>query len=104
MSLEIAPHRISTKSATVPSGARWKFNHWPPKTDRRDQTTQREARVKRSDQRILTTHVGSLPRPDDLMALYAANAPDEKLQPRLRAAVGGIVRQQAESGIDVIND
>ena len=60
--------------------------------------------MKRSDQRILTTHVGSLPRPDDLMALYAANAPDEKLQPRLRAAVGDIVRQQAESGIDVIND
>jgi 5-methyltetrahydropteroyltriglutamate--homocysteine methyltransferase len=70
----------------------------------RDQKTQREARVKRSDQRILTTHVGSLPRPDDLMDLYAANAPDEKLQPRLRAAVGDIVRQQAESGIDVIND
>ena len=60
--------------------------------------------MKRSDQRILTTHVGSLPRPDDLMALYAANAPDEKLQPRLRAAVGDIVRQQAESGIDVVND
>ena len=32
--------------------------------------------------------VGSLPRPDDRMALYAANAPDEKLQSRLRAAVG----------------
>jgi 5-methyltetrahydropteroyltriglutamate--homocysteine methyltransferase len=60
--------------------------------------------VKRSDRRILTTHVGSLPRPDDLMALYAANAPDETLQPRLRAAVGDIVRRQAESGIDVIND
>jgi 5-methyltetrahydropteroyltriglutamate--homocysteine methyltransferase len=66
--------------------------------------TQREACVKRSDQRILTTHVGSLPRPDDLMALYAANAPDEALQPRLRAAVGDIVRQQASSGIDVVND
>ena len=38
------------------------------------------------------------------MALYAANAPDEKLQPRLRTAVGDIVRQQAESGIDVVND
>jgi 5-methyltetrahydropteroyltriglutamate--homocysteine methyltransferase len=57
--------------------------------------------VKRSDQRILTTHVGSLPRPDDLMALYAANAPDETLQPRLRASVGDIVRQQAETGVDV---
>ena len=60
--------------------------------------------MKRSDRRILTTHVGSLPRPDELMALYAANAPDEKLRPRLRTAVGDIVRQQAESGIDVVND
>ena len=60
--------------------------------------------MKRSTQRILTTHVGSLTRPDDLMALYAANAPDEKLQPRLRTAVGDIVRQQAECGIDVVND
>ena len=60
--------------------------------------------MKRSTHRILTTHVGSLARPDDLMALYAANAPDEKLQPRLRTAVGDIVRQQAEAGIDVVND
>jgi 5-methyltetrahydropteroyltriglutamate--homocysteine methyltransferase len=60
--------------------------------------------MKRSTSRILTTHVGSLPRPDDLMALYAANAPDDKLQPRLRAAVSDIVRRQAESGIDVVND
>jgi 5-methyltetrahydropteroyltriglutamate--homocysteine methyltransferase len=60
--------------------------------------------MKRSDQRILTTHVGSLPRPDDLMALYAADAPDETLQPRLRAAVGDIVRRQAETGVDVVND
>src|SRR3954452_18081077 len=64
----------------------------------------RTTTMKRSTQRILTTHVGSLPRPDDLMALYAANAPDEKLLPRLRAAVGDIVRQQAASGIDVVND
>src|SRR4051794_16744311 len=60
--------------------------------------------MKRSVERILTTHVGSLTRPDDLMALYAADAPDEKLQPRLRAAVGEIVRRQAESGIDIVND
>jgi 5-methyltetrahydropteroyltriglutamate--homocysteine methyltransferase len=60
--------------------------------------------VKRSSDRILTTHVGSLPRPSDLMALYEADAPDEKLQSRLRAAVGEIVRQQAESGMDVVND
>jgi 5-methyltetrahydropteroyltriglutamate--homocysteine methyltransferase len=60
--------------------------------------------MKSSTDRILTTHVGSLPRPDDLMALYAANAADDKLQPRLRGATGDIVRQQSASGIDVVND
>src|ERR1051325_2297052 len=67
-------------------------------------TTSTEARVQRSDRRIITTHVGSLSRPDDLMSMYATDAPDEKLQPRLRAAVGDIVRQQLETGIDVVND
>jgi 5-methyltetrahydropteroyltriglutamate--homocysteine methyltransferase len=60
--------------------------------------------MKRSTGRILTTHVGSLPRPDDLMALYAADAPDDKLAPRLRSAISDIVRRQAESGIDIVND
>ena len=60
--------------------------------------------MKRSTERILTTHVGSLPRPDELMALYRDNAPDERLQPRLRATIGDIVRRQAETGIDVAND
>ena len=60
--------------------------------------------MKRSIDRILTSHVGSLPRPDDLMALYAADAPDATLQPRLRAAVADILRRQAETGIDVVND
>jgi 5-methyltetrahydropteroyltriglutamate--homocysteine methyltransferase len=60
--------------------------------------------MKHSTDRILTTHVGSLPRPDDLMELYRDNAPDEKLQPRLRAAVGDIVRRQVQTGIHVVND
>jgi 5-methyltetrahydropteroyltriglutamate--homocysteine methyltransferase len=60
--------------------------------------------MKRSTNRILTTHVGSLPRPDDLMALYRDDAPDATLQPRLRAAIGDVVRRQTESGIDVVND
>ena len=60
--------------------------------------------MKRSDQRIITTHVGSLPRPDDLMALYRENASDESLQPQLRSAVNDIVRRQSASGIDVVND
>ena len=60
--------------------------------------------MKRSDGRILTTHVGSLPRPDDLVALYRDDAPDGKLLPRLRSAVADVVRQQAAAGIDVVND
>ena len=60
--------------------------------------------MKRSDQRIITTHVGSLPRPDDLMALYRENASDENLQPQLRSSVSDIVRRQSANGIDVVND
>ena len=60
--------------------------------------------MKRSTHRILTTHVGSLPRPADLMALYLEQAPAEKLEPRLANAVAEVVRQQIEAGIDVVND
>ena len=60
--------------------------------------------MKRSTGRVLTTHVDSLPRPDDLMALYRDNASDESLQLRLRSAIGDVVRRQVESGIDVVND
>ena len=60
--------------------------------------------MKTSAKRILTTHVGSLPRPDDLMALYRENAADAVLLPRLKSAVGEIVARQRELGIDVVND
>ena len=60
--------------------------------------------MKRSTDRILTTHVGSLPRPKDLMALYAKNAADEELLPRLESAVAEVVKEQAKSGIDIVND
>ena len=60
--------------------------------------------MKRSVDRILTTHVGSLPRPDDLVELYRDNAPDEKLLPRLRSAVSDVARRQRNAGIDVVND
>ena len=65
--------------------------------------------MKRSTDRILTTHVGSLPRPDDLFALMLAKADgkpfDEKAYAaRLQAAVKDIVRQQVELGIDIVND
>ncbi|MGA8697067.1 MAG: hypothetical protein WB689_25165, partial [Xanthobacteraceae bacterium] len=60
--------------------------------------------MKRSTDRILTTHVGSLPRPKDLVELYRENAPDSRLLPCLRSAVAEVVQQQARCGIDVIND
>ncbi|MGH7087402.1 MAG: hypothetical protein ACREFQ_00705, partial [Stellaceae bacterium] len=54
--------------------------------------------------RILTTHVGSLPRPGDLLALYRRNAPDAELLPHLQGAVKEIVARQADCGIDIVND
>jgi 5-methyltetrahydropteroyltriglutamate--homocysteine methyltransferase len=64
--------------------------------------------MKRSIDRILTTHAGSLPRPGDLRALVerdgarALDAPANAAQ--LRSAVADIVRKQAELGIDVVDD
>jgi 5-methyltetrahydropteroyltriglutamate--homocysteine methyltransferase len=60
--------------------------------------------MKRSTDRILTTHVGSLPRPKDLVELYRDNSPDSTLFPRLRSAVAEIVQEQARFGIDIVND
>jgi 5-methyltetrahydropteroyltriglutamate--homocysteine methyltransferase len=65
--------------------------------------------MKRSDNRILTTHVGSLPRPADLLEMMDARekgaAPDPKAyEQRLRAAVAEVVNKQVELGIDVVDD
>jgi 5-methyltetrahydropteroyltriglutamate--homocysteine methyltransferase len=60
--------------------------------------------MKQSTNRILTTHVGSLPRPTDLIEMYREQAPAEKLESRLTSAVGEVVQQQVEAGIDVVND
>ncbi len=57
--------------------------------------------MKRSRDRILTTHAGSLPRPDDLLRL----APDDPGRPaRVRGAVAETVRRQAAAGLDVVDD
>ena len=60
--------------------------------------------MERSTDRILTTHVGSLPRPSDLIAQYQASVPASTLEPRLKSAVGEVVKQQVDAGIDVVND
>ena len=65
--------------------------------------------MKRSSERILTTHAGSLPRPRDLLDMVRARARGERIdeeayRTRLRLAVGEIVRKQANLGIDVVDD
>ena len=60
--------------------------------------------MKRSIGRILTTHAGSLPRPNDLMELYVNDAPDGTLSPRLKSAIAEVVRKQGDCGIDIVND
>src|SRR5262249_57728842 len=65
--------------------------------------------MKRSTEKILTTHVGSLPRPADLLDVVQAKEQgkpvDEKAHAaRLRGAVAEIVRKQIDLGIDVIDD
>jgi 5-methyltetrahydropteroyltriglutamate--homocysteine methyltransferase len=57
-----------------------------------------------SPDRILTTHVGSLPRPPELIALFRSRAPADTLEPVLKSAVAAIVRQQLDAGIDIVND
>ena len=62
-----------------------------------------------SDERILTTHVGSLPRPDDLLALLEARergepVDTEAMAARTTSAVRDIVRRQMDAGIDVVCD
>jgi 5-methyltetrahydropteroyltriglutamate--homocysteine methyltransferase len=65
--------------------------------------------MRRSADRILTTHTGSLPRPRELVRLYSAratgNAVDENEIVRVgREAVRAIVHKQREAGIDVGNN
>ena len=65
--------------------------------------------MKRSDQRILTTHTGSLPRPADLVEALNAKelgqSHDERaLDSRVSRAIAEIVQRQADAGLDVIND
>jgi 5-methyltetrahydropteroyltriglutamate--homocysteine methyltransferase len=65
--------------------------------------------MRASRERILTSHAGSLPRPDDLIdanrAREAGGAADEAgFQTRLRAGVADVVRRQKEVGVDVPND
>src|SRR5262245_41228505 len=65
--------------------------------------------MKLSTDRILTTHVGSLPRPDDLVAMMMdrldGKPVDEKdYNARVAKAVKDTVKHQADMGLDVVSD
>ena len=65
--------------------------------------------MQRSAERFLTTHTGSLPRPESLVrAMHAreAGVPVDlvALDARVADAVADVVRRQVEAGIDVVND
>ena len=65
--------------------------------------------MKQSTTRILTTHTGSLPRPQNLIKLLieeqARHGTDgTALDAAIKRAVAEVVRKQAAHGLDVIND
>ena len=65
--------------------------------------------MRRSERRILTTHVGSLPRPRELLQpLHARESGGTvdlgELDRRIGETVSNVVRRQADIGIDVLND
>src|SRR5665213_1621472 len=71
--------------------------------------TLRRAPMKRSSNRILTTHVGSLIRPPQLLEKVRAResgqaADDMAYKQSLKDSVAEVVLQQAHAGIDVVND
>ena len=65
--------------------------------------------MQRSEDRILTTHAGSLPRPASLTTLFARRVRGEpvdlaEIEEQGREALRAIVRKQIENGLDVIDD
>jgi 5-methyltetrahydropteroyltriglutamate--homocysteine methyltransferase len=83
----------------------WAFAH----TLRFIESSLSNAHMKRSSDRILTTHVGSLIRPQALQEFLRAKQGGKPYdvkayQKCLSDSVGGVVREQAGAGIDVVSD
>ena len=65
--------------------------------------------MQRSSERILTTHVGSLARPHDLLEVMREKEHGRPYDPArftemITEAVRDVVRRQAEAGLDVVTD
>src|SRR5688500_9354581 len=60
--------------------------------------------MRRSTDRIIVSHAGTLPRTDDLRAMMQDPNRADEFTKALPAAVKEVVRKQVEVGIDVVND
>jgi 5-methyltetrahydropteroyltriglutamate--homocysteine methyltransferase len=65
--------------------------------------------MKRSTDRILTTHTGSLPRTPKVVELLLAEQNERgkhktELNAAVREAIGYVAKKQTEAGIDIVND
>ena len=65
--------------------------------------------MKTSHDRILTTHVGSIPRPEAIKEMLRArlggeHVDEKELADRVQEAVADVVRRQSEAEIDVVSD
>ena len=65
--------------------------------------------MRRSSERILTTHAGSLPRPESLTGLFVRRSCGDGVSPEEitaagREALAAIVPKQAEAGVDIGNN
>ena len=61
--------------------------------------------MRRSESRILVSHAGTVPRPDDLQELFEGGpATRQAFSQRLPLAVKEVVNHQADIGIDIVND
>src|ERR1700730_8730601 len=61
--------------------------------------------MRRSTDRIVVSHAGTLPRPPEIMALMSqGRAAEAELADKLPSAVAAIVRKQVEAGVDIVND
>src|ERR1043165_7830449 len=59
--------------------------------------------MRRSTDRILVSHAGTLPRTDEVARLFN-DGPDDEFKAMLPGAVKEVVRRQADLGIDIVND
>src|SRR3954452_1686659 len=85
------------------------FSARVPQTRSRSREGRGDTAMKHSTDGILTTHTGSLPRPDDLVGLLEGHdqreaRADPGFQARVSSAVKEIVRKQVDSGVAVVND